>query len=176
MEIDARIPNDEASRIIDAAEATHLRTPYVAPKDSRLMRFLIGIEMEGLMVILIVIGLAIIVCGFKAFSGEVTNEVRTVRVRMMCDVKDCKGEMVDNGTSMVFSSIPPIVSYGHTCNICIKSTNAVPYTNMAIGPGWIFKGNRIVYIGSETLIVPLDGDRFTTNINGTVFEVRIINQ
>lgn len=47
-------------------------------------------------------------------AGEVTNEVRTVIVKMMCDMPNCKGEMKLG--NIAFMVAPP--KYPHKCNIC----------------------------------------------------------
>ncbi len=66
MIIDPSTPN--AGDIIEAAPTKpNLRTPYVAPKDSRLMRLLIDFDGDNFVpIMLCIIGAAIVVCVFLA--------------------------------------------------------------------------------------------------------------
>ena len=50
-------------------------------------------------------------------GGEVTNEVRVVKVVMKCDAPKCKGEMTPG--NIVLTSNPP--QYPHSCNVCNTS-------------------------------------------------------
>jgi len=47
-------------------------------------------------------------------SGEVTNEVKTVVVRMMCDTLGCKGEMKPTGVCL--TTYP--AQWPHACTVC----------------------------------------------------------
>lgn len=56
-------------------------------------------------------------------AGEVTNEVRTVIVKMMCDVPNCKGEMEFGRNKMKLSKTSLVLmtdpaQYIHECNVC----------------------------------------------------------
>lgn len=57
--------------------------------------------------------------------AEVIKEVHTFIVHLMCDVKNCDGEMVPTGIKL--TSNPPI--YPHRCNKCnaIKDVTEFKY-------------------------------------------------
>lgn len=59
---------------------------------------------------------------------EIKEEVKTYRVKLMCDTKDCTGEMLPDGRCLM--SNPP--QYPHVCNVCGNTDNVFgkkyPYT------------------------------------------------
>jgi hypothetical protein len=63
--------------------------------------------------IILLTGALAVACS-ALLAGEVTNELKTVLVKMMCDTPKCAGEMKPTGS--VLTSMPP--QYPHQCTIC----------------------------------------------------------
>lgn len=99
---------------------------------------------------------------------EVTNEVRTVRVRMMCDCIYCTGEMLPSPGGFAVLAVNRPLQYPHTCNKCgCSRTFATQYPVIQHEDVETTKAGVTIFTNWASLWYTLDLTNFIPNYSST---------